>query len=231
MRKEKSLALKLRLSGKSYGEITKSLGIPKSTLSGWFSGLILSRGVQEEISRKGRKKSTEALVNHNKRQTYLAIKRASTIRAETAKKINNFSQKDLLILGIMLYWAEGYKRPMVRNGREVTYHVVSLTNSDPFLIKIFLKFLREYCCVPNEKIKANLRIFQHHNDKNLIKYWSEQTGIVDSNFGKTYTGVSKSSQGVRPFNRLPYGVIQIVVADTKLFHQIMGYIEGMKKFV
>lgn len=29
-------ALKLRFAGKSYGEINRALGIPKSTLSSWF---------------------------------------------------------------------------------------------------------------------------------------------------------------------------------------------------
>ena len=41
MRSDKSQALKLRLAGKSYSEIANSLGIPKATLSGWFTGLQL----------------------------------------------------------------------------------------------------------------------------------------------------------------------------------------------
>ena len=52
-----------------------------------------------------------------------------------------------------------------------------------------------------------------------------------TNFHKTYYGVSKSSLGKRPFNQLPHGVIQIVVADTILFHRIMGYIEGIKEIM
>ena len=36
MRKDKKKAISLRLSGKSYNEISTKLGVPKSTLSSWF---------------------------------------------------------------------------------------------------------------------------------------------------------------------------------------------------
>lgn len=231
MRSDKQYALKLRLSGRSYGDIRKLLGVPKSTLSDWFSGIALSAGIKEKIEQKGRRGAITSLLAHNKRQTTLAIARAKEARNKAAQEIRNISVKDLMLLGAALYWAEGHKRPLVRNGRVLTSHPVSMTNSDPFLVKLFLRFLREFCKVPEERIKADIRIFRHQNENNLLKYWHKETGIPLSNFRKTYYGISRSSQGKRPFNRLPYGVIQVRVADTRLFHQIMGYIEGIKKFV
>ena len=231
MRKNKEQAYKLRLSGNSYSEISKILNIPKSTLSGWFSQLVLSENTRKQINRKAKEKSLVGLLRHNKNQTKLAIARANRIKNESALEIENFSKKELILLGAALYWAEGYKRPIIRHGREVTYHKVSLTNSDPYLVKCFLRFLRELCCVPEGKIKASIRIFEHHNENELQRYWQKETGIKNENFGKVYNGISKSSMGKRPFNRLPYGVIQIVVADTNLFHKIMGYIEGIKRFM
>jgi len=230
MRKDKNKALKLRLSGKSYNEITKILGIPKSTLSGWFSGLELSEESKKRILERVRKKSLEGLLKRNKNQTALAIKRNTNIQSKASKEIDSISKKNLLFIGTTLYWAEGYKRPIIRNGREVTYHSVSLTNSDPDLIKIYLRFLKEICKVPENKINADIRIFEHQNADNLLKYWEKITGIKKEKFGKIYYGVSKSSLGKRPFNRLQYGTIQIRVNDTKLFHQIMGWVEGIKKF-
>ncbi len=231
MRKDKETALKLRLSGKSYLEINRALGIPKSTLSGWLSNLVISQEAQNKILDRARKKSLAGLLKRNINQTAEAIRRALQIRHQAAQEISNLSKKDLLILGAALYWAEGYKRPINRNGKERTFHPVSLTNSDPKLVKGFIKFLREYCQVPINKIKANIRIYQHLNENELKRFWQKITGIPEKNFHKTYYGISKSSLGVRPYNRLPYGVIQIVVADTRLFHRIMGYIEGIKKLL
>ena len=231
MRVEREAALKLRLKGKSYTEIFKELGIPKSTLSGWLRDVVISQHLQAGIAKRAYKKSLVGLLRHNKNQTLLAIKRAASIRKSARNEIQTLSPRDVCILGIALYWAEGYKRPVVRNGREVTHHAVSLTNSDPSLVNAFLRFLREFCGTPNEKIKADLRIFPHQNELELLKFWQKTTGILRENFRKTYSGISKASSGIRPYNRLPYGVIQIIVADTALFHKIMGYIEKIKQLV
>ena len=231
MRKDKILAIKLRLQGKSYGEIQKSLGVSKSTLSEWLSNVVISEQARTRIEQRSRKKSVAGLIKRNKQQTINAQIRAKNIRKQAIAEMADLSKKDLLILGSALYWAEGYKKLKTRNGKEVTHHGVSLTNSDPLLVKIFLRFLREYCNVPEEKIKAGLRIFEHHNADEILKFWQKETKILSSNFGKIYRGISISSQRKRPFNRLPYGVIQINVNNTALFHKIMGYIEGIKKLV
>lgn len=231
MRPDREQALKLRLSGKSYLEINRILGIPKGTLSGWFSQLELSSTAKQKILQTAKKKNIDILLAINKAQTANAIKRMREDRNRGASEILELSKDNLLILGAALYWAEGYKRPIHRNGRERTFHKVSMTNSDPFLARAFIRFLREVCAVPLDRIKANLRIYQHLNEHEMKRFWQKQTGIPEKNFQKTYYGISKSSLRKRPYNRLPYGVIQIVVADTRLFHRIMGYIEKIKRFM
>src|SRR3989338_3307793 len=230
MRNDRQQSLKLRLSGRSYAEIKNMLGVPKSTLSGWFSGLELSKSAKEKILRRARAKSLAGLLKRNINQTMLARRRRDEIRNTAKAEFKHINKQDLFITGVSLYWAEGYKRPVVKNGRELTHHTVSLTNSDPKLIGLFLRFLIEICQVPEEKIAANLRIFKHQNAEMLLDFWSKLTTIPRSRFDKVYTGVSKSSLGKKPYNSLPYGTIQIRVNDTKLFHRIMGWIDGMKSF-
>ncbi len=229
MRHDKEKALALRLKGRSYNEINQLLGIPKSTLSGWFSNVHLSDSAHRRLQKRVEEGSARGLVKHNKKQTHLARQRANKIRADAAKKIQKLGKQNLLLLGAALYWAEGYKRPIVYKGRERTYHPVSLSNSDPKLICLFIRFLKEICEVENEKILAQVRLYQHMNEEVVLKYWQDVTGIPKTQFMKHYYGVSKSSLSKRPYNRLPYGTIQIRVTNTKVFHQIMGYIEGLEK--
>ncbi len=231
MRTDKETAFKLRMGGRSYGEITQALGIPKSTLSGWLSDLVISDEARNRIESRTRKKSIAGLIKRNRNQTKLAQIRAKEIRKEAASEISALSKRELLITGAALYWAEGYKKPIIRNGKEVTHHVVSLTNADPVLVKIFLRFLREYCETPEGKIKVSLRIFPHQNRAMLQEYWQKETKVLPQNFQKISYTISKSSMGKRPFNQLKYGVLQVRVNDTRLYHRIMGYIEGMKKLV
>ena len=47
MRADKQLAIKLRLFGSSYNEISKKLSIPKGTLSYWFKDIAMSNKIKE----------------------------------------------------------------------------------------------------------------------------------------------------------------------------------------
>jgi len=227
MRSDKQRALKLRLSGRSYNEISGLLRIPKSTLSGWFTGLHLSQNARDRIQKRVYSGALLGLIKRNKNQTHLAVQRMRNTRSQSRAEIQHLNPEALKFIGVALYWAEGYKRPQIRGGRELTYHAVSLTNSDPFLVMLFIKFLRGVCKVPNEKITASVRLYEHMNEGTVTKFWQKVTSIPRENFGKLYYGISKSSQGKRPFTRLPYGTIQIRVNDTILFHKIMGWIEGV----
>lgn len=231
MRSDKQIALKLRMEGKSYGEIQRILGVPKSTLSGWFSNLILSDTLLSKINERTHLKSIQALINRNKQQTIDAKIRKREINSKAASEIKFLSRRDLLLLGATLYWAEGYKRPIVKNGREVTHHSISLTNSDPILLVCFIKFLTEYCDVPRDKIKLSIRIFSHQNEKTVREYWQNYLNIIPQNISSMRVTLSRSSMGKRPFDRLPYGVAQLRVYDTNLFHRVMGYIDGLKRIV
>ena len=231
MRNDKEKVLKLRLAGKSYNEISKLLGTPKSTLSGWLKNLHLSDTARKRLNARVKEGSLKGLLKHNKQQTVLAHKRAKDIRQTASKQIDKISKHELLILGVALYWGEGYKRPIIKDGVARSYHPVSLSNSDPKLVAAFLRFLREVCGVEETKIHAGLRIYQHQNADLLLQFWSKLTRIPKERFEKFYYGISKSSQGKRPFNILPYGTIQIRVNDTALFHKIMGWLEGILKII
>lgn len=232
MRPDKPLAIKLRLQGNSYTQIQRQLsGISKSTLSAWLGKVVLPDTARQKIAARVREKSLLGLLKRNRNQTFLAEKRKKEIQEVARREIKLVSRQNLFFIGISLYWAEGYKLPIVRNGREVTYHAVSLTNSDPKLLQMFLRFLREICGVPIHKIKINLRIFPHHDENQILNYWSDVLKLPkETNFSKTCVVVSRSSLGKRPFNRLPFGVVQIRISDTNLYHRIMGWIAGLKNF-
>lgn len=221
-------AVRLRIGGRSYNEIARELGVSKSTLSLWLSRVVLSEAARKRLESRGRKSAIQALIRRNKQQTIDAIERAREIRKRASSEIFQLSSREILLLGVALYWAEGYKKGIIRNGRERTSHIVSLTNSDPKLVRFFVKFLRENCLVPHERIRIWLRFFKHQNERHLKRFWSSTLSIPTANFGKSLLTVSAASKGRRPYNQLPYGVVQVSVNDTKLYHRIMGYIEGVK---
>lgn len=61
------------------------------------------------------------------------------------------------------------------------------------------------------------------------QHWMNVSELSRSQFRKPQYPISLSSKGKRPFNRLPYGTVQVIVADTPLFYHLMGFIDGIKK--
>ena len=51
-RNDKHLAVRLRRLGKGYNFISKELGVPKSTLSDWFSGMTWSKVVKTKLTER-----------------------------------------------------------------------------------------------------------------------------------------------------------------------------------
>ncbi len=229
MRRDKTNALKLRLTGHSYNEIQKHLRIPKSTLSKWFSGTVLNDTARMRIKSRVRDGLLNGLIKRNKQQTHIARKRMNEIRQNAANQIGFLSNRELLLIGAALYWAEGYKRPVIIRDRTLTSHAIGFTNADPFMITLFIWFLTEILKIPSRKIALYMRLYGHISEESAQAYWSQITGLPKQHFRKTTYLVSISSKKKRPYNRLPYGTLSIVVGDTAKFHQIMGWIEGIAK--
>jgi len=82
---------------------------------------------------------------------------------------SNLTEKEkyLKVAGIMLYWGEGTK-----SGNSVVF-----SNSDPFMVKKFLDFLRVICRVDETRLRLLLHLYSDQNEKHLKEYWSKITEI------------------------------------------------------
>ena len=224
----KSKAIALRKKGCSYNEIQKFLGIPKSTLSNWLSNIAISEEAKTRLQKRVAMGTLHGLVARNKLQTTQAQERANNVIEVSEKEIPQLSKKDFFIIGIALYWAEGYKRVRKVREREVTSHAISFTNSDGVMIKTFVEFLTSIMNIEKQRIKLNVRIFSHTNKKTAIEYWSKISSLPLKNISLT-TVSSPSAVSKRPFNRLPFGTAAVRICDTKQFYRLIGWIAGMQK--
>ncbi len=205
------------------------MGIPKSTLSNWLTEVSLSAQAKKRLEDREREGGVKALIKRNKEQTINAQIRATEAKEKATSEIQPLSTLDLQLAGIILYWAEGYKRLKIKDGKEVVAHPIGFTNCDPAMINTFITFLINVMSIPKEKISINLRLFAHMDVEKEIDYWSTVTGIPKSQFDKPSFVISRASKGIRPFNRLPHGIAKVQVGDTKSFYRLMGWIDGIKE--
>jgi hypothetical protein len=208
----KATAIKLRRCGYSIKHIAKELQAAQSSVSIWTRSVRLTQQ-QIEMLR----------ANTHSPQT-IEKRRQSRLKSEAAKRnfiirgakstVSTISKRELWLMGISLYWAEGGK----------TQSVVRFSNGDPRMIRLMLRFFREVCMVDEAKIKGHIHIHESLNVKVAEQYWQQLTGIPPERFYKTYNKPNKSSKGTR--NSLPFGVFDIYIMNANLLLKIKGWIEG-----
>jgi hypothetical protein len=174
----KKEAIKLRERGLTYGEINKILDtpIPKSTLAEWFKKIKLSSNAHERLKKvigeklkKAHLCSVEA--SKKRRQEYL-----NKIEKRIKHLKKHMGSKDIAkIVLAMLYLGEGAK-----NSRRAFV----LGNSDPRIIRLYLRLLRRCYPIDEKKFRCTLQCRADQDIPFLEKFWSEKTQISLDQFYK-----------------------------------------------
>lgn len=216
---EKQRAIQLRLRGRSYNEIRKILRIPsKGTLSYWFRGMKLPQAAKLRLAGKMRMAQERGLLNFNKKRTKIILAENQKERTVSSRLIDKLSERELLLIGAALYWGEGYK-----SGKAPR---MVLTNSDPGLARLFMRFVREVLNVPDADIRTHISVHPNVNKKQAVLFWAQITNLPPSNF-RVFNQVSRAGKGRRPKRSLPYGTLDIRVHKRILFFKMMGLIDGL----
>lgn len=220
---EKQKAIKLRKKGFSYGEILKQVPVAKSTLSLWLRSVGLSKKQEQRLTEKrlaAMKRGWEAC----RRKRILT---SNKIKEAAEKEIGRISDRELWLIGIALYWAEGNKEKDNNIGQGVIF-----SNSDPAMIKIFLKWLRDMIGIQNNQIKVEIYI--HENSKNsvadAIDYWSNIANIPTNEFKYIYFKRNKINTKRKNIGDKYYGLLRVRVGrSSSLNRKISGWVNGIYK--
>ena len=204
---EKKTVYALRQSGKSIVEIQQITGLPRGTVNNWCQHVTIS-DEQMRILRFAQKRGLHKKYKDNQDIREKAHKEGR----EKAKLLD-----PLHLAGCMLYWCEGAKAKSSR-------HTLSLVNSDPEMIKVYMRFLRESLNVPNEEIFLKLTIYDDIDESEAIEFWSKVCNLHKSSFKKTQI---KKSYPIKQYShqRKMYGCCTVMVYKTKYVHHVLAAIQ------
>jgi len=132
----------------------------------------------------------------------------------------NLTKDDVRLktLALGLYLGEGTKSNSIS---------VRLSNSDPDLVNIFLKFLKNICGVKTQKIKLWLTLHSDISTKEAEQFWSQRLNIPLSQFSKSVI-VNHRGNGTYRKKSL-YGTATVCVHNMKLRRIIEGWINKIIK--
>lgn len=217
---KRNVAINLRKKGKSYNEICKLSGIPKSTLSSWLKNLPLSKVVKKNKINLAKLIWSKNIIKYNKQRSKLYQVKVKKILNKYSKEIPKINNQALFWIGLSLFWAEGGKREK---------WALKFVNSDAKMIQIMMKFFRKICKIPDEKIKLRIHLYPNMDEEKTKKYWSQIAKLPLKNFYSSQTQISKSSKNKRAPNRLPYGTLHMSICDANLVKKMKGWNLGLIK--
>jgi len=117
----------------------------------------------------------------------------------------------------MLFWAEGSRS---RNR-------IEFVNSDPAMVRFFLRFLRSCYEVTDSRVTVTCNLFADHEarQREVEDFWLSTLALPRTQLRKsTINRYSKYSQKKRR-NKLPYGTCRVAVCDTALVQNLYGVIQ------
>lgn len=205
--KQKAIALRIR--GFSLKEISEILSISKSTASVWLRDVQMSKLGLNRLSEKifrDRNRGIRIIKNQRNLED-------NEIKSKCKTLLKDFKESLLLnkIFCSLLYWCEGGK----------TESAVYFTNSDPILVKYFLRLFRNSFDVNEKKFKVCLHLHFYHNEKRQKIFWSKITNIPINQFLKVYKKVNTAKNKKRKYQ----GCVSIRYYDYRVLKEMKYIIE------
>ena len=210
---QRSEARRLREQcGISIRRIAALLTVPPSTIYHWTRDIELTSEQRHAIRRSKAVQQAQAAGNRAMR----ARARQKRIAAQEHGRHLANQGDPLHVTGCMLYWAEGSKK---RND-------VEFTNSDPDMMRTFVRFLTRCYAVPAEKLRLTLNVHLDNGlDLSEVEHWWLARLDLPASCVGSHTVNRYSRASARTRRTLPHGTARIVLHSTFVLQSIYGAIQ------
>jgi len=205
-----------REEGASINEIARRTGAAKSSISRWVRDIELSDEQHEALR-------IAAYLGHVKGRTMHArLRREARKMAQEDGRMRAVQGDAFFVAGCMLYWAEGSKE---RNR-------VEFTNSDPEMIRFFVRFLKTYWNLRDEQIRVTCNLFADHAERRreIEQFWLQVAALPGESLRTSTVNVYSKYSKKKRQNRLPHGTCRITVTRTRVVQAIYGAIQELGGF-
>jgi transcriptional regulator with XRE-family HTH domain len=216
---ERELARELRRGeGASIKDIARRVGVSVSSVSAWVRDIELTP--EQHAALQLRNVAYNSQMSGTWKQA--AKRRAERVSYQEEGRMLARVGDPLYVAGCMLFWAEGGK---ARNA-------VRFTNSDPAMVRFFVRFLRTSFEIEDEHFRLTCNLFADHleRQREIERFWLDVAGLPEACLCKSSVNAySKYSQKKRQ-NKLAFGTCRIAVHRTRIVQNIYGAIQEIGGF-
>lgn len=199
------IAIQLRRKGKSYSQIKQQLAVSKGTLSRWLHEYPLSR----EQLRSLRDLSAIRIEKYRKTMQAKRARRLAVYYQEEKRRWLPFSQAEMCVAGLFLYWGEGSK---VNRGD------VSISNADPSVMQFAVLWMTRCLGIPREDLRVRAYLYSDMNVARELSYWSAQLKLPLRQFATPQVVPSRRTRSGHLW--FQHGTCCVYVYDSRLKEHI-----------
>jgi hypothetical protein len=145
--------------------------------------------------------------------------RWSLVYKGVSKDIGGLSKRELFLVGLFLYWAEGGKTDR---------YVTTFTNTDPEMVKFFVRWVTTCFDVQKSNLGVRLHLYKDMNTKDTSKFWSKSLDLPLKQFKKPYIKDSNLT-GLTYKNGFGKGTCNVRVGNRNLAEYIQQSLIYMRK--
>jgi hypothetical protein len=208
----KARARELRLLGWTYPQISTELGVSKSSCSLWCSDL--PRPLR--FPRPPHRPDWESFRQRRQRERMLT-------KYTAAREIGMVTARDLFLIGVVLYWAEGGKdKPYDRR------ELLKFSNSDPDVVRTYMAWL-DLLGVEPDRFRFRVQIHESADPEAAVRYWSDVVGASPERFGKTTLKRHNPKTNRKNRGAGYHGCLAIeILQSARLYQRVEGWWHGIR---
>ena len=204
-------AIAFRKRGFTYTEIAKICDVSRGTVSNWLK--------DEEFSKRIAKTNLDRAHKDNVGRIKLVNKARNAERTAQYKEIlrlaeteyKHYRSNPLFVAGLMLYANVGDKKHS---------NLIRITNNEPSLHNIFIKFVIDYLGVEKTSLHFWLLLYPEHDEIKCMKHWSRKINVTVGQFYKNQVVVNRSNK-----QPLHFGVGNTIIGNTLLKKKLLFWLE------
>ena len=212
-------AIRLRREGLRYSDLTRRFGVAKSTLWRWLKaeGLVETQPQRlTEMKRAAQQRGAAAVKARRLARTQAILEQAS-------QDVGALSRRDLWLLGLALYWAEGSKQKPGNVSAGVIF-----TNSDPAAVRAFVAWITDSCGVSNDRLTFEIYLHETADATRTRLYWAAQLQLPIEQLSRIRWKRHRPTTRRTNVGDSYYGLVQVRVArSSALNRRITGWIAGV----
>ena len=216
---DKETIRRLRSNGHTFSETQSVLGhrVAKSSLSYICRGVNLPSSYASKVRVLNTQSFRAARALAVQKNKDLLQNRSTRLALQANETLDGASAASLKLALALLYLGEGSKWR--------SYRGLSLGSADAVILSIYVRLLERCYGIAADGLRARVQHRMDQDSAQLVRYWSEVTGVPERQFYKSYA--DRRTAG-KPTKRSDYrGVCVIICSGTEIQLELAALAEQL----